>query len=78
MTDKEALLELLKRFEIVPEIGRFTPERLPHQPVDVELPPPLDEVSLVAKQGKVEGYHGFRTDFVFDLDGKFQGVGVWE
>jgi hypothetical protein len=73
MTDKEALLELLKRFGITPEIGTFTPpEPNPHNLT------PSDQVTLTAHQGDVDGYSGFFTVFDFTPEGKFEQVGVWE
>jgi hypothetical protein len=36
-------------------------------------------VSLEAgKQPKVDGYNGFAAVFMFDFEGKFRELGVWE
>ena len=35
-------------------------------------------ISLIAKEGGVQGYAHFTTDFEFDEGGKFVSVHVWE
>lgn len=63
MTDQEALLELLKRFDLVPHPG---------EPGDDNY------VMLAAKYGNVSGYTGFIAAFEFDKNGKFVELGLWE
>jgi hypothetical protein len=67
-TDREALEELLRRFGLTPYTGG-RPE------VD---PPTGGEVILLAHEGGVDGYNGFRAAFTFDDSGKFQHLGIWE
>ena len=63
MTDEQAFLELMKRFEIAPR--HF-------------VDGPHSRWSLEAERGGVKGYGGFVCDFDFDGDGKFISVGIWE
>jgi hypothetical protein len=69
MTDREALLALLKRFELTP-----------HERNDGKALPPVAErqITLAAKHGGVEGYSGFEATFDFDESGKFQRLSIWE
>lgn len=67
MSQKTKLLALLDEFGVTPEQESFTVEG-----------EPFDRVTLVAKQGNVEGYTGFACDFEFDAFGNFKSVGVWE
>ena len=65
MTDREALLALLERFDLKPTAeGKWpTNERT---------------VTLAAKEGGVDGYDGFIGVFLFDEAGAFQNVHLWE
>lgn len=66
MTDKEALMELLKRFNLEPIAN------------DEEHVPARNEVILEAKHGNVEGYDGFVAVFDFDEHDKFVDLSLWE
>jgi hypothetical protein len=69
MTDREALEALLARFGLPPYTG----------PIDHKPPNPgASQVHLVAGEGVVVGYNGFRATFEFDSAGKFQSLGLWE
>lgn len=65
-TDKDRLLDLLKRFGITPadsvDCGYATDEA----------------VVLRADHGNVEGYSDFIAVFTFDNEGNFLKAGIWE
>lgn len=67
MTDREKLLALLAEFDIHPL-----------QKDRNELTFDRNEVSLVAGSGNVGGYDGFEATFIFDEQGKFQHLHIWE
>ena len=64
MTDLEKFLALMRDFEIEPEQKETTQKHA--------------VISLIAKEGGVQGYAHFTTDFEFDEGGKFVSVHVWE
>jgi len=62
MTDREKLLALLANFGLAPDVPEVVG----------------GEVSLIAKEGGVQGYDGFHCTFSFDDYGAFTRVGIWE
>ncbi|MFD6250685.1 hypothetical protein [Streptomyces roseolus] len=67
MKDKERLLELLESFGVKASVR-----------TDMRAGDQLDTVTLEGQQGGVGGYRYLCCDFVFNEDGSFRGVGVWE
>jgi hypothetical protein len=72
MTDREALEQLLERFGLaaVP-LGH----KLDGRGEARDIP---SWVELHAGYGNVEGYSGFHATFMFDDDGSFQELHIWE
>lgn len=70
MTDKEKLLHLLAEF------GIDSFERVSEDKIEIEIDVPAQRE--LRAHGKVRGYSGFMNEFVFDKDGNFVYMGIWE
>lgn len=72
LTDRQRLESLLKDFNIRARVDETNYEP---GPTTITIKRPH---SLLKEQATVEGYSGFYTSWLFDKDGKFIKMGIWE
>jgi hypothetical protein len=80
MTDQEKLMELLFAFKVQfkTNLGKDYPNARRDMIEDSDFVVYLEGDNQDTPVGGMVGYHSFYSEYVFDKDGKFKYIGIWE